>query len=112
MPTLSMTDRQRILSRLFDEQSQTGKSAVPAAMRILSRKRYDSVWGPSDDDIVASIAAQHTGGKSVKLSSAYLDANLATTDGRTQERVAVLLDLYEKGQAAPAPSPFGAKWDN
>ncbi len=112
MRILSIEDRHRILSRLFDEQTQTGRPVAAAAMRILSKTRRDSVWAPSDDDVVSSLSAQHSGGKPVNLSSAYVDANLAPLPPQTQERVAALLRLYDKGQEEPCPSPFGGQWKN
>jgi hypothetical protein len=111
MRILSLEDKSRILSRLFEEQTRTGKPLVAAAMKILSSKRHDSVFKP-DEQVIADISSRLSGGHNVLLSAAYLEASVAPMPNQTGERAAALCNMYEYGTPVPGLTIFGSKWDS
>ncbi len=110
MRTLSLEDKSRILSRLFEEQTRTGKPLVAAAMKILSSKRHESVFKP-EEQVIADISGRMSGGRNLLLSAAYVQASVSQMPAQTSDRAAAVSNMYEFGSPFPGLSIFGSKWD-
>ena len=111
MRTLSIEDKSRILSRLFEEQAKTGKPLVAAAMKILSSTRHNSVFKP-DEQVVADLSSRISGGSNVLLSAAYVEASVSQMPAQTADRAFAVSNMYEFGSPHPSLTIFGSKWDS